>query len=257
MDDLNKINKSLSSINFSDIALLWMVSFIFIYLDSRQHSLFTITSLTLKNFLETYSYSIILGILDTLLILFLVITFKLKYSGNLSIFFKEKDKNYLFQALRDIGFKRGEFLKRWPFYFSIILILVVGIQIFSSINNKIIYSFRPYISFIEINVFIFIMFLGKAVLFFAIFDYFLDILKSQKLAYVYSAIFLLITYLAVKVLFNVNITIMGILRDSFVIAPWMMIMYYWSDNSIYYSWILMSMIQTLGNFYYAIKIGVV
>ena len=250
---MKKELKVAKNMNFPDVVLLWMISFIFIYAYSRVVP-FKITALSLKEFSNIYS--IFWNVLITLLVLFLVMAFKLKISGNLTIFFKKKNKEYLTQALKDSGFKKGEILKRWPFYLSGIIILGVGAKILGSIFNEgLIYNPKLYLFLVKGGTFQFANFLGKAILFFAIFDYFLSMLKSRKLAYIYSAVFLLIAYLSVK-LFNGNITIIGTLKDSFIVAPWMMVMYYWADNSIYYSWILMSTFQTLGLLLFAIQFNI-
>ena len=250
---MKKELKVAKNMNFADVVLLWMISFIFIYAYSCVVP-FKITPLSLKEFSNTYS--IFWNILITLLALFLVTAFKLKISGNLTILFKKGNKEYLVRALKDSGFKKGEILKRWPFYLAGIVILGVAVKILgSAFNERLIYNPKVYLILVKGGVFQFANFLGKAILFFAIFDYFLSTLKSRKLAYIYSAVLLLIAYLSVK-LFNGNITTIGALKDSFVVAPWMMAMYYWADNSIYYSWILMSTFQTLGLLLYAIQFNI-
>lgn len=252
MNKPDKIDKNSNRISLSNIMMLWIISFIFIYLDSYINPKIPVFVKSISN-----NYSILLSILDTLLVLFLITAFKLKNSGNLTIFFKKKDKGYLIQALKDAGFKKGEILTRWPFYLSAIFILIIGGTLLSStFNEGLIYSPKVYLFLMKSGIFQFTNFLGQSILFFAIFDYFLDMSRSRKWAYIYSAIFLLIAGLAAK-LFNGDITVVWVLQGSFIIAPWMMAMYYWADNSIYYSWILMSTIQTLLILFYAIQFNIV
>ena len=155
-----------------------------------------------------------------------------------------------------MGFKKGEILKRWPFYLVGIVILGTGAMVMGSAFNEKLFS-KPELYFFltKASIILFMDFLVKALIFFMIFDYFVDVLKSLKLSYLYSALLLLFIDLTAEFAYH-NMQIVYALRDSFVVAPWMMAMYYWADNSIFYSWILMSTFQTLGMLFYAIQFNI-
>ncbi len=202
-------------------------------------------------------YQAISLILTTILIVF----FQIKTSGNLFDFFfsnKNKRRQYLLTIFKNIGFKSGTILKRWPYYLMAFLILAVAFKILTSKNfsYELLQETKFYFLSLGFGIYTFTEFLTKALIFFTIFNYFLVSYKSIKLAYIYSSLITLFTLL-IMIPITSQISIIDVLKESLVIEPFMIAMYYWSDNSIYYSWILMSTIQTLGLIYYAIKFGIV
>ena len=134
------------------------------------------------------------------LLIILVTLFQFRISGNISDFFssgKDKKREYMLSALKDIGFKKGMILKIWPYYLMGVLILGEGVMILSSkyFSNRLLTDPGVYFLLLRFGIYIFINFLAKALIFFTIFDYFLNTYKSIKLAYVYSSLTVLITLL--------------------------------------------------------------
>ena len=256
---MKKELKVAKNMNFVDVVLLVSIGFISTSLSFISDG----GQLKLKPFLESINnnagyWQIFSRLLVVILTLFLVTMFRLEASKELTNFFsanrKEKRK-YFIRALRDMGFRKGEILKKWPFYLVGIVILGTGAMVMGSFNEKLFSKPELYFFLTKASIILFMDFLVKALIFFMIFDYFVNVLKSLKLSYLYSALLLLFVDLIAELACH-NMQIVDALRDSFVVAPWMMAMYYWADNSIYYSWILMSTFQTLGMLFYAIQFNI-
>lgn len=204
--------------------------------------------------------SIVYQLISFVLIAVLVTLFQLKISGNVFGFFsskKDKKCEYIINTFKDIGFKKGMILKRWPYYLIAALILGAGLKILSSryFSYELFREPTFYFLSLRFGIYIFIDFLAKAMIFFTIFNYFLGTYKSIKLAYIFSSLVVFFTLLIITLITS-QISIVDILKESFAIEPFMIVMYYWADNSIYYSWILMSTFQTLGLIYYAIQLNI-
>lgn len=245
-------------INFRDITLLVSIGFIVTSLaaffegPSEKKPLIEFIS-------NNYSY-IFYELLAVVLAIFLVAIFKLKIAGELSNFLSSNNKGrwqYFFRALKDAGFKKGEILKTWPYSFTGVFILVAIYLILASpnFNKNLFFNPNVYLFLTKAAISQFTIFLGKAIIFFSIFDYFLNIFKSRKMAYIYSILTVFIIY-SLAMLICPNISFVNTLEESIILAPLMIIMYEWSNYSVYYSWILVSTFETLAAVFYAIKFGI-
>jgi hypothetical protein len=127
--------------------------------------------------------------------------------------------------------------------------------VFGEFNGNLIHNPKLYSFLLKATIDTLVVLLKDTILFSITFDYFLDISKSLKLSYIYLAIFLMAVYF-LNALFIGNLDIVLILDESLILAPLIVALYYWSNNSIYYPWILMSAIFILAHVDTAIKLNI-
>ncbi len=232
---------------FSKRDLVYFVYFGILLFFQGLFSVLTYFNHTSKIFWSTHWVFILYAALDLIAVLFFMFVLESNRRAKLLSFLKMERTHkikYAKEIFEDIGFKKGMILKQGPFFIATFFVIIS----FGILMSEPKFNLQMFFSIVSVKAFLYYAMSSltlSVLLMYGLYSHFENIYGSKTLTYIYSvAVYtffdLLIGYLVRDlVLSNENKIIMVIIELVFLFVL-MILMYEYSDFSIYYAWIVLT-----------------